>query len=52
MSGNVRGKKERGIVKKTGDQFRGLGARSSCRNLSSGDLQLMKGSCNAGYYTC
>lgn len=35
MIGNVRGKKERGIVKKTGDRFRGVFSGSGCAHLTS-----------------
>ncbi len=34
MIGNVRGKKERGIVKKTGDRFRGVILTSGCAHLT------------------
>ncbi len=39
MIGNVRGKKERGIVKKTDSRFRGGFLEDGCVHLTSGHLR-------------
>lgn len=44
MIGNVRGKKERGIVKKTDSRFRGAILPDGCAHLTSGHLFWTNGS--------